>query len=64
MKGRAELFARQDAVEAAWSIVDPILNDVVPVYEYEPGTWGPTEADRISAATGGWDNPRPPSRAA
>ena len=47
LRGDASLFARKDAVEAAWRIVDPILGDVTPVYEYEPNTWGPAEADRI-----------------
>ncbi|GAC1467606.1 MAG: glucose-6-phosphate dehydrogenase [Chloroflexota bacterium] len=59
--GHADLFAREDAVEAAWSVVDPILENTVPVFEYQPNTWGPPEADRIAASTGGWDNPWPPS---
>ena len=41
------------------SVVDPILRDVTPVYEYEPNTWGPAEADRIITGDGGWHNPRP-----
>src|SRR5262249_44658042 len=41
MHGDASLFAREDSVEAAWRIVDPIVGDAVPVFEYEPGTWGP-----------------------
>ena len=44
--GDATLFAREDAVEAAWRIVDPILGDATPLHEYEPDTWGPPEADR------------------
>jgi len=40
-------FTRQDYVEEAWRIVDPVLGDATPVYQYEPGTWGPPEADRI-----------------
>jgi glucose-6-phosphate 1-dehydrogenase len=40
MRGNSARFARQDYVEQAWRIVDPILDDVAPVYEYEPGTWG------------------------
>ena len=55
--GDAMLFARQDAVEQAWRIVEPILGDVVPVQEYDPGTWGPPEADRIAADLGGWATP-------
>jgi len=48
---------RQDAVEAAWAIVEPILGHVTPVYEYEPQTWGPAEADRLASDIGGWHNP-------
>jgi glucose-6-phosphate 1-dehydrogenase len=54
MMGDATLFAREDSVEAAWAIVDPILGVTTPVYPYEPGTWGPIEADRIIARHGGW----------
>jgi len=57
MLGDATLFARQDLVEAAWGIVDPILHGPSPMYEYEPGTWGPPEADRLVAAAGGWNTP-------
>ena len=46
MAGDATLFARQDVVEAAWAIVDPVIHGPSPMYEYEPGTWGPPEADR------------------
>ena len=60
LRGDAELFAREDSVEAAWRVVDPILGNVTPVYEYEPGSWGPPEADRITASTGGWHNPTVP----
>ena len=59
MEGDAILFAREDAVEAAWRVVDPILGNATPVYEYEPGTWGPAEADRLAADIGGWHDPRP-----
>ena len=54
MKGIATLFARQDVVEEAWRVVDPILGNVVPVYEYEPGTWGPKQARELTAGVGGW----------
>ena len=54
MTGDATLFARQDVVEAAWAIVDPILADAGPVFEYQPGTWGPPEADTLVADVGGW----------
>ena len=57
MAGDAILFAREDAVEAAWAAVEPILGNVTPVHEYEPGTWGPAEADRLTADVGGWHNP-------
>ena len=59
MRGDAMLFVRQDAVEAAWAIVDPILGNVVPVHEYDPGSWGPPQADAIARGFGGWSNPRP-----
>ena len=41
MAGDATLFARQDVVEAAWAIVDPVIHGPSPMFEYEPGTWGP-----------------------
>jgi glucose-6-phosphate 1-dehydrogenase len=59
MHGDATLFVREDGVEAAWSIVEPILGDVTPVYEYEPGAWGPREAERLATDIGGWHNPQP-----
>jgi len=58
MRGDPILFAREDAVEAAWRVVDPILGDATPVHEYEPGTWGPSEAENLTAEAGGWHNPR------
>jgi glucose-6-phosphate 1-dehydrogenase len=57
MKGDATLFARQDSVEAAWTVVEPILHDAVPVHQYEPGSWGPPDADALTADIGGWHNP-------
>ena len=57
MIGDTALFARQDSAEAQWRIVDPILGDATPVHEYEPGTWGPTEAAAIASTTGGWYDP-------
>jgi glucose-6-phosphate 1-dehydrogenase len=57
MAGDATLFARQDVVEAAWAIVDPILQGPGPLYAYEPGTWGPLEADRLVEGVGGWNTP-------
>jgi len=57
MAGDGTLFARQDGVEAAWEIVEPILGSVTPVHEYEPGSWGPAEADGLVADVGGWHRP-------
>ncbi|HEX4337229.1 MAG TPA: glucose-6-phosphate dehydrogenase [Polyangiaceae bacterium] len=57
MSGDATLFAREDAVEAAWAVVEPVLGNVTPVREYEPGTWGPPEADQLTADVGGWARP-------
>ncbi len=54
MAGDGILFARQDSVEAAWEIVEPILGGVTPVREYDPGTWGPSEAEALAADVGGW----------
>ncbi len=57
MKGDQSLFAREDQVEAEWRIVDPILGTATPLYEYDLGTWGPRESDRLIARDGGWHNP-------
>jgi glucose-6-phosphate 1-dehydrogenase len=57
MKGDQLLFVRQDAVEAAWAIVEPILGDCCPVEAYEPGTWGPPDARELAADIGGWHDP-------
>jgi glucose-6-phosphate 1-dehydrogenase len=57
MHGDATLFAREDYVEEAWRIVDPILKNGLPVYPYEPGTWGPQEVDSLLLPPGGWHNP-------
>lgn len=60
MNGEAILFAREDEVESAWAVVDRILGpDTTPVYEYEPGSWGPSEADKFIKRVGGWHNPEP-----
>ena len=56
MEGDATLFAREDYVEEAWRIVDPVLETGTPIYEYEANTWGPNEADRVTPP-GGWHNP-------
>jgi glucose-6-phosphate 1-dehydrogenase len=59
LRGDAALFGREDAVEAAWRIVDPVLDTAGPICEYAPNTWGPTEADAMIGEFGGWRNPRP-----
>jgi glucose-6-phosphate 1-dehydrogenase len=56
MEGDSTLFAREDYVEEAWRIVEPVLKRKTPVYQYAPGTWGPNEVDRVTP-TGGWSNP-------
>lgn len=58
MEGDATLFARQDAVEAAWAVVEPVLGSTEPVWRYEPGSWGPAEAARLTANIGGWAAPK------
>src|SRR6202171_781440 len=57
MHGDGTLFVREDAVEAAWAIVDPILANEAALHPYEPGSWGPREADRLALDVGGWHNP-------
>jgi glucose-6-phosphate 1-dehydrogenase len=57
MAGDATLFAREDYVEEAWRIVDPVLKANTPVYEYEPGTWGPAQVDERILPADGWNNP-------
>jgi glucose-6-phosphate 1-dehydrogenase len=64
MRGDASLFGRQDAIEEQWRIVDPVLDLDAEPYPYEPGTWGPAEADQLVAAVpGGWQRPVDPRRA-
>jgi len=57
MAGDATLFAREDYVEEAWRIVDPVLKEGTPVLEYDPNTWGPGEVHQRVAPVGGWQNP-------
>jgi glucose-6-phosphate 1-dehydrogenase len=57
LDGDRWLFARQDTVEAAWEIVDPVLGDVVPVHPYARGSWGPKEADRLLLERDTWHDP-------
>jgi glucose-6-phosphate 1-dehydrogenase len=58
LRGDQTLFARQDVVEEAWRIVDPILGNAVPVHRYKPGTWGPDAANEILLPEGGWHAPQ------
>ncbi len=57
MAGDATLFAREDYVEEAWRIVDPVLKAGTPVYPYEPNSWGPSEVDQQVSPVNGWQNP-------
>ena len=57
LDGDRWLFARQDTVEAAWRVVDPVLGDVTPVHPYARGSWGPKEADRLLPDRDTWYNP-------
>lgn len=57
MVGDATLFSDQETVEAAWAVVDPVLTNHAPALAYQPGTWGPKEADALIASSGGWHNP-------
>ena len=58
MAGDASLFAREDYVEEAWRIVDPVLKAGTPVYDYEPNSWGPREVEERVSPVGGWHSPR------
>jgi len=57
MAGDPTLFAREDYVEEAWRIVDPVMKKATPVYEYEPNTWGPHEVNHLVSPIGGWQDP-------
>ena len=57
LDGERWLFARQDTVEAAWQVVDPVLGDATPVHPYAKGTWGPKEASRLLPSGSGWHDP-------
>jgi glucose-6-phosphate 1-dehydrogenase len=61
LHGDQSLFASEEAIEAQWRIVQPILGDVTPVHEYEPNTWGPAEAAKMIEDDGGWFDPRVPN---
>jgi glucose-6-phosphate 1-dehydrogenase len=62
LRGDGSLFTRDDCVEAAWRVLDPILENTAPLFEYEPDTWGPPEAERIVKGEGCWHNPTPPQQ--
>src|SRR4051794_3806519 len=57
MRGDQMLFAREDSVEEAWRVVDPVLGRATPLYQYDSGSWGPAEADRLLTDGAGWFNP-------
>ena len=59
LAGDGSLFSDQDAIEAAWAVVDPVLVNHHPVLPYPPGTWGPAQADALIAGDGGWHHPAP-----
>jgi glucose-6-phosphate 1-dehydrogenase len=59
MAGDGALFTSQDAVEAAWAVVEPVLANHHPALTYQPGTWGPRGADALVAGPIGWHNPGP-----
>jgi glucose-6-phosphate 1-dehydrogenase len=57
MHGDPTRFAREDYVEEAWRIVQPVLDNATPIHPYEPGTWGPPEAEALTSSHGGWRDP-------
>jgi glucose-6-phosphate 1-dehydrogenase len=61
MNGDPALFASSEAIEAQWRIVEPVLGDVTPLYEYDRGTWGPLEIERFMVPPIGWRNPQAPT---
>jgi glucose-6-phosphate 1-dehydrogenase len=57
LSGQRWLFARQDTIEAAWRVVDPVLGNVVPLHSYAKGSWGPKEADALLPDGVPWHDP-------
>ena len=58
MRGNQTWFAREDYVEESWRILDPVFANHPAPYEYEPGSWGPAEAAKLTETVGGWSNPK------
>jgi glucose-6-phosphate 1-dehydrogenase len=58
LTGDGSLFIREDAVEAAWAVVDPVLKTHTKSFSYQPGSWGPKQADALIAPHGSWHNPQ------
>ncbi len=58
ISGDGSLFIREDAVEAAWAVIDPILSTHHKAYFYKPGSWGPNQVDALIAPHGSWHNPQ------
>jgi glucose-6-phosphate 1-dehydrogenase len=63
LRGDRTLFGDEPGVEASWRVVDRVLNIGTPPNMYDPGTWGPADAERLAAEAGGWVNPRARDRA-
>ena len=59
IRGDTSLFTQDACVEAAWQVVDPVLHDPLPVVQYDRGTWGPKEADKVIGSDETWHNPVP-----
>jgi glucose-6-phosphate 1-dehydrogenase len=59
MRGVRDLFTRRDLVDAQWRIIDPVLDNVTPLYPYDRGTWGPEEAVQLIGTDGPWRDPKP-----
>ena len=56
MIGKDSLFSRSDSIEAAWAVVDPVLVEHEKALPYQPGSWGPHEADKLIANDGNWNH--------
>ena len=59
VRGDTSLFTQDETVEAAWKVVDPLLHDPLPATPYEPGTWGPRQADEVIEGGETWHDPTP-----